>query len=68
LIERVLTEPNNELGGRVVTEVKTLGQLLGRAAVSLAVPRNNPDQGYCAAVIGPRIEKFREGFKGRLGE
>ncbi len=24
---------------------------------------NNPDQGYCAAVIGPKVEKFRKVFK-----
>jgi hypothetical protein len=27
---------------------------------------NNPAKGYCAAVIAPKIEKFRKIFKDRL--
>ena len=27
---------------------------------------NNPGQGYCAAVVAPKVEKFRKTFKARL--
>lgn len=30
--------------------------------------RNNPQQGYCRVVIGPKLEKFRQVFKGKLKE
>lgn len=28
--------------------------------------RNNPQQGYCRVVIGPKLEKFRKVFKDKL--
>jgi len=27
---------------------------------------NNPEEGYCAAVIGPELEKFRKVFRSHL--
>jgi len=26
----------------------------------------NPEQGYCAFVVGPKVEKFRKTFKDRV--
>lgn len=28
--------------------------------------RNNPQQGYCRVVVGPKLEKFRKVFKDKL--
>jgi len=30
--------------------------------------KNNPDQGYCRAVVGPKLKKFKELFKDKLNE
>ena len=63
VIARVLAEANDELGGRVVTEVAPLANYSAAEAYHQHYFANNPDQGYCAAVIGPKVEKFRKVFK-----
>lgn len=68
VIARVVAEANNELGGRVVTEVEPVANYSAAEAYHQHYFANNPDQGYCAAVIGPKIEKFRKVFKSRLVE
>ena len=66
VVARVLAEANDELGGRVVTEVEALANYSPAEAYHQHYFANNPNQGYCAAVIGPKIEKFRRVFKDRL--
>ncbi len=66
VIARVLAEANNELGGRVVTEVEPLANYSAAEPYHQHYYANNPAQGYCAAVIGPKVEKFRKGFRDRL--
>ncbi len=68
VIARVLAEANDELGGHVVTEVAPLANYSAAEAYHQHYFANNPDQGYCAAVVGPKIEKFRKVFKDRLAE
>ena len=68
VIARVLAEANDELGGRVVTEVEPLANYSAAEAYHQHYFANNPDQGYCAAVIGPKIEKFSKVFRNRLAE
>ena len=68
VIARVLAEANDELGGRVVTEVEPLANYSTAEAYHQHYFANNPGQGYCAAVIGPKIEKFRKVFEDRLAE
>ncbi len=68
VIARVVAEANNELGGRLVTEVEPIANYSAAEAYHQHYFANNPDQGYCAAVIGPKIEKFRKVFKSRLVE
>ena len=65
---RVLAETNDELGGRVVTRVEPLANYSAAEAYPRHYFANNPDQGYCAAVIGPRVEKFPKVFKDILVE
>ncbi|HEX7639684.1 MAG TPA: peptide-methionine (S)-S-oxide reductase MsrA [Burkholderiaceae bacterium] len=62
-IERVLAEANAELGGRVVTEVAALTNYSAAEAYHQHYFANHPTQGYCAAVIGPKVEKFRKVFR-----
>ena len=66
VIARVVAEVNQELGGRVVTEVEPLRNYSAAEAYHQHYFANNPDQAYCAAVIGPKIDKFRKVFRDRL--
>ena len=66
VIARVLAEANAELGGRVVTDVEPLANYSAAEAYHQHYFANNPGQGYCAAVIGPKVEKFRKVFRGSL--
>jgi len=66
VIARVLAEANNGLAGRVVTEVEPLANYSAAEAYHQHYYANNPGQGYCSAVIGPKLEKFRKSFRSRL--
>ena len=62
----VLAEVNAHHGGRAVTE------LMAEANYSRAEDYhqhyfvNHPDQGYCAMVVAPKVEKFRKTFAARV--
>jgi peptide-methionine (S)-S-oxide reductase len=64
--EEVLAEVNAHHGGRVVTE------LLPETGYSRAESyhqhyfANHPNQGYCAMVVAPKVEKFRKTFASRV--
>ena len=66
VIEQVLAEANAALGGRVVTEVLPVANYSPAEAYHQHYFAQHPNQGYCAAVIGPKVEKFRKVFKERL--
>ena len=66
VIARVLAEANDELGGRVVTEVAPLANYSAAEAYHQHYFATNPGAGYCAAVIGPKIDRFRKVFRGSL--
>jgi len=66
VIERVLAEANAALGGRVVTEVQPVQNYSPAEAYHQHYFAQHPNQGYCAAVIGPKVEKFRKVFKEHL--
>jgi peptide-methionine (S)-S-oxide reductase len=66
VIARVVAEANAELGGKVVTEVAKLDNYSAAEGYHQHYFANNPTQGYCAAVVGPKVEKFRKVFKDRL--
>jgi peptide-methionine (S)-S-oxide reductase len=62
IAQEVITEANAHHGGRVVTE------LLPEANYSRAEDYHqhyfaqHPNQGYCAFVVGPKVEKFKKTF------
>jgi peptide-methionine (S)-S-oxide reductase len=53
-------------GGRVVTELQMVDNYSRAEDYHQRYFAKNPYQGYCAAVVAPRVEKFRKTFKARL--
>jgi len=62
----VLEEANTAHGGRVVTELRLVENYLRAEDYHQHYFTKNPGQGYCAAVVAPKVEKFRKTFKARL--
>lgn len=62
----VLAEAQQAFGGRVVTEVAGLQDYSRAEDYHQHYFARNPYQGYCAAVIAPKVEKFRKVFAARL--
>ncbi len=61
----VLAQASAAHGGRVVTELLPLANYSPAEAYHQHYFANNPDQGYCAMVVAPKVEKFRRTFKAR---
>jgi len=62
----VLEEANAAHGGRVVTELRMVENFARAEDYHQRYFAKNPGQGYCAAVVAPKVEKFRKTFKARL--
>ena len=62
----VLAEANAALGGRAVTELKTLANYSRAEDYHQHYFANHPGQGYCAFVVAPKVEKFKRTFKARV--
>jgi len=62
----VIAEANAAHGGRVVTEVQPLANYSRAEDYHQHYFARNPEQGYCAFVVGPKVEKFRKTFKDRV--
>ena len=62
----VLAEADAAHGGRVVTELLAQSNYSRAEAYHQHYFANHPGQGYCAAVVAPKVEKFRRTFKARL--
>jgi len=50
----------------IVTEVKPLDNYSAAEAYHQDYFLNNPNQGYCAFVVGPKVEKFQKTFAAHL--
>lgn len=50
----------------IVTEVEPLDNYSTAEAYHQDYFLNNPNQGYCAFVVGPKVEKFRKTFAARV--
>lgn len=59
----VLAEVNEANGGRAVTEIAAERNYWPAEPYHQHYFARNPDQGYCAFVVGPKIEKFMQTFK-----
>jgi peptide-methionine (S)-S-oxide reductase len=64
----VIAELNQTVyGGKIVTEVTPLDVFYPAEDYHQGFYRNNPGQGYCVAVVGPKVAKFRKRFEHLLG-
>ena len=52
--------------GPIVTEIAPLEKFYPAEDYHQDYFRNNPNQGYCRAVVGPKVSKFRKVFKEKL--
>jgi peptide-methionine (S)-S-oxide reductase len=64
--QQVIAEANEAHRGRVVTELEPLRNYWRAEDYHQHYYANHPDQGYCAFVVGPKVEKFRKTFAARL--
>ncbi len=64
--EAVRAEADALLGGRVVTEIEPRRNYHRAEDYHQRYYAQHPGQGYCAAVITPKLEKFRKRFAARL--
>ena len=62
----VLAEADAAHGGRVVTELQLLANYSRAEDYHQHYFANHPEQGYCAFVVAPKVEKFRKTFSARL--
>jgi peptide-methionine (S)-S-oxide reductase len=62
----VLAEADAAHGGRVVTELQPLDNYSRAEDYHQHYFANHPEQGYCAFVVAPKVEKFRKTFAARL--
>jgi peptide-methionine (S)-S-oxide reductase len=53
-------------GGRAVTELKPLQNYTAPRTTTSTTIANHPGEGYCAFVVGPKVEKFRKTFAQRI--
>jgi peptide-methionine (S)-S-oxide reductase len=63
---QVLAQANAACGGRVVTELMQRSNYSRAEAYHQHYFQNNPEQGYCAYVVAPKVAHFRRTFKARV--
>ena len=52
--------------GPIVTELSPAGVFYPAEDYHQEYFRNNPGQGYCQAVVAPKVAKFRKSYANRL--
>ena len=62
---REVAEGKN-FGSPIVTEVLPLEHYFAAEAYHQDYFENNPNQGYCSFVVGPKVDKFRKTFASRV--
>lgn len=62
IAQAVIAEANAHHGGRVVTELLPETNYSRAEDYHQHYFARNPNQGYCAFVVGPKVEKFRKTF------
>lgn len=65
VVREVWAEANAAHGGRVVTELEPRRNYWRAEGYHQHYFANHPQQGYCAAVVAPKVEKFRRTFRSR---
>jgi peptide-methionine (S)-S-oxide reductase len=64
--QAVLDEANRAHGGKVVTELQPVANYSRAEDYHQHYFANHPQQGYCAFVVAPKVEKFRKTFKAKV--
>jgi len=62
----VLAQAQSEHGGKVVTELMPESNYSSAEAYHQHYFAQHPNQGYCAFVVAPKVEKFRKTFAARV--
>jgi peptide-methionine (S)-S-oxide reductase len=62
----VLAEVNAHHGGRVVTQLEPVSNYSRAEQYHQHYFENHPEQGYCAFVVAPKVEKFKKTFASRV--
>jgi peptide-methionine (S)-S-oxide reductase len=66
VVAEVLAEAQRAHGGRVVTEAAPERNYWPAEAYHQRYFARNPNQGYCAMVVAPKVAKFEKSFKAHL--
>ncbi|MCW5634937.1 MAG: peptide-methionine (S)-S-oxide reductase MsrA [Rubrivivax sp.] len=66
VVREVVAEAQQAHRGRVVTELAPLANYSRAEDYHQHYFANHPQQGYCAFVVAPKVEKFRRTFKARV--
>ncbi|AWH86613.1 protein-methionine-S-oxide reductase [Flavobacterium album] len=66
IVQSVIGEMQPAYGDPIVTEIAPFEQLYKAEAYHQDYYANNAEQGYCQAVIDPKLKKFKELFKSKL--
>jgi len=66
IAREVLAEVNSQHGGRAVTELQPEANYSRAEDYHQHYFANHPEQGYCAFVVAPEVEKFRKTFASRV--
>ena len=66
VVREVVAEVNEHHRGRVVTEVEPERNYSRAEDYHQHYFANHPNQGYCAMVVAPKVEKFRKTFAARV--
>lgn len=64
--QQVLDEVNRQASGRVVTELLPLRNYWPAEAYHQRYFAQNPNQGYCAFVVAPKVQKFLHTFADKV--
>lgn len=64
--QQVLDEVNAALNGRVVTELQALANYSAAEDYHQDYFEHNPNQGYCAFVVAPKVQKFVQTFADKV--
>lgn len=66
VVQQVLDEVNAAMNGRLVTELQALANYSTAEGYHQDYFEHNPNQGYCAFVVAPKVQKFVQTFADKV--
>ena len=64
--QSVIEQVNKAMHGKVVTEIELLNNYSAAEDYHQDYFENHPNQGYCAFVVAPKVEKFLQTFSNKV--